>query len=206
MTQDHWNSIHAGRAADEFAWFEPVPSTLEYVVGNSTPDDPLIDVGGGASTLPIELIRRGYRDITVLDISDQALATSRAALWRHTDVVRWIHADIVHFEPARHWRIWHDRAAFHFLVDEADRSGYRSAAAAAVAPHGVLIVATFATSGPERCAGLPVRRCDVASLAAEFAPHFELLEGHALRPRPGTGDQRPYVVDVLRRTADPAVG
>lgn len=201
MSQVHWESIHTGRSPTEQAWFEPVPSTLALVRAHSRPSDSVIDVGGGASTLALELMRAMYHDVTVLDISKQALAQSRSALWQHTASMHWIHGDVCEFRPDRRWRVWHDRAVFHFLVDPADRDAYRAALDAAVAPDGVIIVSTFSPDGPERCAGLPVRRYDVASLAAEFAPAFQLIEGHELTPSSG-GDQRPYVAVVMRRTSN----
>ena len=67
------------------------------------------------------------------------------------------------------------------------------------APGGVVVVSTFGPDGPERCAGLPVRRYDCGSLAAEFEPDFELVSGGPIVPPIAAGDQRPYVAAVLRR-------
>ena len=199
MSEQHWDAIYATTDHTDLAWYEPVPSTLALVTAHSTPDDSVIDVGGVSGTLAIALAQRGYRDLTVLDISERGLDASRAALWQHTDVVTWIHADVTAFVPTRQWRLWHDRAVFHFLTDARDRDAYRSAASAAVEPGGTLVVATFAPDGPEHCAGLPVRRYDVAALAAQFAPEFDVVDGRRLTPPSSLGDQRPYVGAVLRR-------
>jgi trans-aconitate methyltransferase len=199
MSQAHWDSVYSVDNIDRLGWYEPVPSTLGLVTAYSTPADSLIDVGGGTSLLTLELARLGYRDLTVLDISERALGTSRAALREHVEIVSWIRADVTHYRPDRRWHLWHDRAVFHFLVEQDDREAYRSVAASAVEPGAILIVATFAPEGPERCAGLEVRRYDVAALAAEFAPDFDLIEGRSLVPVAGSGDQRPYIGVVLRR-------
>jgi 2-polyprenyl-3-methyl-5-hydroxy-6-metoxy-1,4-benzoquinol methylase len=199
MFEQHWDAIYATTDRADLAWYEPEPSTLAVVTAHSTPDDPVVDVGGASGTLAIALARRGYRDVTVLDISERGLDASRAELWQHTDVVTWIHADVTAFEPARQWRLWHDRAVFHFLTDARDRDAYRSAASSAVSPGGIAVVATFAPDGPEQCAGLPVRRYDVAALAAQFAPEFDFVDGQRLTPPSSLGDQRPYVGVVLRR-------
>ncbi len=201
MSEEHWDSIYARRRPEDLAWHEPLPSTLSLVTAFSDPPDRVIDVGGGASTLAMELVRRGYDDVTILDISEQALCASRTGMRQHTGAVHWVHADVLEFRPDRRWRLWHDRAAFHFLVEPAQRDGYRDVATTAVAAGGTLIVATFAPGGPDRCAGLPVERYTVAALAAEFAPTFELVEGHELVPPSADGDQRPYVAVVMRRTA-----
>ena len=199
MSQVHWDSVYATEHLDQLGWYEPVPSTLGLVTAYSTPEDSLIDVGGGASTLTLELARLGYRDLTVLDISERALGASRTALGEHVEVVSVIHADVTDYRPDRRWQLWHDRAVFHFLIGQDEREAYRSVAASAVEPGGILIVATFAPEGPDKCAGLEVRRYDVAALAGEFAPDFDLIEGRRLTPITETGDQRPYVVAALRR-------
>jgi trans-aconitate methyltransferase len=188
-------------ALDELGWYEPRASTLDLVMAYTTPADSLIDVGGAASPLAVELAELGYRDLTVLDISERALKASRTALHEHVEVVSWIRADVTRFRPDRRWQLWHDRAVFHFLVEQDDREAYRTVAASAVEPGGILIVATFAPEGPDKCAGLPVRRYDVATLAAEFAPDFDLIEGRRLIPIAAAGDQRPYVGAALRRVA-----
>src|SRR6185312_7252880 len=85
-----------------------------------------------------------------------------------SDVTRWI--------PPRRFGLWHDRAAFHFLTEEADRDAYRSVLSAALADDGQVILATFADDGPERCSGLPVRRYSTEALAKEFEGTLQLVE------------------------------
>lgn len=202
MSQAHWDSVYAVDNLDALGWYEPRASTLGLVTAFSTPADSLIDVGGGTSPLTLELARLGYQDLTVLDISERALGASRTALREHVEVVRWIRADVTRYRPDRRWQLWHDRAVFHFLIERDDREEYRAVAASAVEPGGILIVATFAPEGPDKCAGLDVRRYDVATLAGEFAPDFHLIEGRRLIPVAGAADQRPYIGAALRRTGE----
>ena len=44
------------------------------------PDEPVIDVGAGWSTLVDHLVERGYRDLTAIDLSATALQTVRDRL------------------------------------------------------------------------------------------------------------------------------
>jgi 2-polyprenyl-3-methyl-5-hydroxy-6-metoxy-1,4-benzoquinol methylase len=97
MSQAHWDSVYAANSLQELGWYEPVPSTLGLVTEYSTPADAVIDVGGGTSPLTMELARLGYRDLTVLDISERALGAARAALREHLKVVSWIHADVMRY-------------------------------------------------------------------------------------------------------------
>ncbi len=198
--EGHWDEIYATRPSHELGWYEPAPSTLELVTAHSTPANSVIDVGAGDGRLVDELLDRGYRDVTVLDVSGEALERARARLGPRADKVEWIHADVTRCVPARTWDLWHDRAVFHFLVEDDEREAYRAAAERAVSASGKLVIATFRTAGPDHCAGLPVRRYTVDSLPAAFAPTFEMVSvDHILPGQPPEGDQRPYVAAVLAR-------
>ena len=196
-SESHWDAVYRNRASEELGWYEPKPSTLELVRRHSRPSDPVIDVGAGDSRLVDELLRAGYDDLTMLDLSETALDRARSRLGPDGRV-RWIHADVTSWTPPRTWSLWHDRAVFHFLVTEEDRAAYASAARQAVSGEGKLIVATFAPDGPERCAGLPVERYDATTLAAALGPGFRSVEHREVRAGPeAVGDERPYVVVVF---------
>jgi trans-aconitate methyltransferase len=181
-------------------WYEPRPSTLDLVLRFSDRTDGVIDVGGGDSQLVDALVRAGYDQVAVLDLSETALGRAKVRLGSESGKVAWICADITRWTPPQHWDLWHDRAVFHFLVNEEDQETYKAAALDALPAGGRLIVATFAPEGPEQCAGLPVQRYDTDELAAVFAPEFELVEHHRLHPSPtDVGDTRPYIAVVLER-------
>jgi SAM-dependent methyltransferase len=193
----HWDDVYGARASAELGWYEPVPSTLEFVTANTTPTSSVIDVGGGDGGLAEELLDRGYGDLTVVDLSEVALDRAQERLGARAAVVTWVRADVTEFVPNRTWDLWHDRAAFHFLVDLERRDRYCRVAASAVRRGGVLVVATFSTDGPDQCAGLPVARYDIDSLPAAFAPEFAPVSVGPVKPRSSIGDQRPYIVAVL---------
>lgn len=197
-TSAHWDEVYEGRPVESFRWFEPQLSTLPLVLGRTGPDSSVIDVGGGTSRLIGELIRRGYGDVTLLDVSAEAVRAQQKLLGPLDDRVTLLQQDITTFTPGRTWDCWHDRAVFHFLTRPEQRQAYRTAAAQAVVDDGVMIVATFAEDGPDSCAGLPVCRYSVESLSAEFGPAFELVDGGTL-PTDPNGDPRPYVFGVFRR-------
>jgi SAM-dependent methyltransferase len=120
------------------------------------PDAPLIDVGGGSSRLTAALLDAGHSDITVLDLSEAALDLARGRLGPRADMVTWLAADLLTWQPTRQYAIWHDRAVLHFFTDPADRSRYVDNLRAALMSGGHAIIATFAPGGPEHCSGLPV--------------------------------------------------
>jgi len=173
--QDHWNAAYASKGATGVRWFEERPQIsldLIHLTGASTSTS-LIDVGGGASRLVDALIEEGWRSLAVLDLSAEAITAARERLGTRAVLVEWIVADATKWKPQRTYDIWHDRAAFHFLTEPADRAAYIAAMKAAIGPGGHAIVATFAPDGPERCSGLPVVRYDLDTLAAELGPSFK---------------------------------
>lgn len=151
----------------------------------------MIDVGGGASVLVDTLLAQGYTDLTVLDISRTALAKARERLGANSAQVEWICNDIRAFEPRRGYRLWHDRALFHFLNDPADQARYVEVLQAAVERGGQVIIATFAVGGPERCSGLDIIQYDGRRLMATIGTGFRLLwEGRETHRTPTGANQR----------------
>ncbi|MEJ2479541.1 MAG: class I SAM-dependent methyltransferase [Acidihalobacter sp.] len=176
--EKHWEAVYRDKTAEEVSWFQPSPElslALIEAAGMSR-QVPIIDVGGGASRLVDRLIEAGYGDVSVLDISSAALEQSRARLGVAADAVRWLQADITRAELPIRYRLWHDRAVFHFLVDAQARAAYLERLERHLEPGGQAIIATFSPDGPERCSGLPVQRYSAQSLAQALGERFRLIE------------------------------
>ncbi|MGB8278778.1 MAG: class I SAM-dependent methyltransferase [Methylovirgula sp.] len=176
--QNHWDNIYTTKAETEVSWFQesPAPSLDLIRSMSATPQASIIDVGGGASRLVDALLGDGFEAVTVLDLSENALAAAKARLGPASSKVRWLAADVTTWEPAEAYDLWHDRAAFHFLTEAADRAAYAERIARAVRPGGQVIIGTFALDGPERCSGLPVLRHDAVSIGAVLGDDFELID------------------------------
>lgn len=176
--QEHWEAVYRTKRTEDVSWFAPhLTTSLELIRATGiTLDQPILDVGGGASTLVDDLLEAGFRDVTVLDLSESALAAARARLGPAASRVGWTTGDITtHPLPARHFRVWHDRAVFHFLPDAADRDKYIAQVRRALVPGGHIVLGTFALDGPEKCSGLTVARYDATALQHVFGPEFELI-------------------------------
>ena len=206
MSRQHWEHLYATRAPGTLSWFqaEPAVSLALMEAAGVRPTDPVIDVGGGDSRLVDRLLDRGFTDVTVLDIAGAALEAARRRLGPRRDRVTWLAADVTRWQPEpAAYALWHDRAVFHFLVEEADRRAYLAALHRGLAPGGHAVFATFAPSGPPRCSGLPVRRYDADSLQATLGGAFDLresrLESH---PTPAGGSQD-FQWCLFRRVAQP---
>jgi trans-aconitate methyltransferase len=174
----HWDNVYASKSEAEVSWFQGSPAISLEMIRAANPDHgaDIIDVGGGASRLVDALLEGGYRNLTVLDLSANALKATKQRIGAAASTVDWIVADATSWRPQKIYDVWHDRAAFHFLTDPRDRAAYVERLRAALAPGGQVIIATFAPDGPEKCSGLPVQRHDSASLSAELGSEFELVE------------------------------
>ena len=176
--QAHWQNVYQTKDEQTVSWFQQRPDIsldLIHATGVDT-GAPIIDIGGGASRLVDALISEGFNAVSVLDLSEKALETSKARLGAEGAQVQWIVADITRWQPSQAYDVWHDRAALHFLTDPKDRAAYVERVLKTVRFGGHVIVGTFAPDGPERCSGLPVVRHDAASLGELLGSSFALAD------------------------------
>lgn len=173
-----WDAAYENRGATGVSWFQPNATTsIELVERLAIPNDAaVIDIGGGASLLVDALADRGFRDLTVLDVSKTALEMVRERRSGSSGPIALLHEDVLGWKPDRRFDLWHDRAVFHFLVNGNDRETFLGTLRSALRPGGIVIMATFAIDGPEFCSGLPVARYSPADLAEILGPDFEVVE------------------------------
>ncbi|QPF86253.1 class I SAM-dependent methyltransferase [Bradyrhizobium genosp. L] len=199
--QSHWQTVYLTKGEGQVSWSQasPQPSLrlIESVAGGR--DVSIIDVGGGASRLVDALLARGYRDVTVLDLSEAALASARERLAAAGKGVRWIAGDATVWQPPRTFDVWHDRAAFHFLVEEHDRAAYLDRLHYGLRPGGHAIIGTFAPDGPDKCSGLAVQRYDAAALSRTVGPGFALIAHEPHHHVTPWGAAQSFEFSVLRR-------
>jgi len=175
--QNHWERIYGTTAPEAVSWYRPhLEISLKLIVrAASDVSVSIIDVGG-ESTLVDDLLAHGYKDVTVLDVSQTAIDVSKKRLREASERVKWVVADITKTELAPTYDVWHDRAVFHFLTETSERTAYVRQVAHAVKPRGHVIVSTFGPEGQTKCSGLDVVRYDAESLHNEFGVHFNLLD------------------------------
>jgi SAM-dependent methyltransferase len=174
----HWQDVYATKSEKEVSWFQenPAPSLALIAASGLSHDAAIIDVGGGTSRLVDSLLDEGFRRLTILDLSANALAGAKKRLGPRAEGIDWIAVDVTAWEPSTTYDLWHDRAAFHFLTEPLDRDAYIARLSKALRPGGHAIIATFAADGPERCSGLPIVRYDPEGLARTLGSGFQLIE------------------------------
>jgi trans-aconitate methyltransferase len=199
--QSHWQNVYLSKGEQQVSWTQADPQPSLGLIEKFAPgrDASIIDVGGGASRLVDALLAHGFAAITVLDLSEAALQSAQARLGEQGATVQWIAADATAWQPAQSFDIWHDRAAFHFLVEQSDRAGYIERLNAGVKPGGHAIIATFAPDGPEKCSGLQVQRYDPESLSRTIGSAFDLVEHQGHRHVTPWGAAQSFQFSVLRR-------
>jgi 2-polyprenyl-3-methyl-5-hydroxy-6-metoxy-1,4-benzoquinol methylase len=202
-TRKHWEETYERKKITELSWYQARAETSIRLIARASSghNAPMIDVGGGASTLVDTLLAENYSNLTVLDIAEPAIRSAAQRLGAAGSIVKWIAADITQVSLPQQYEIWHDRAVFHFLTDAEQRRPYVTKAAASVSVGGHLIIATFAIDGPQKCSGLEVSRYDSRSLHAEFAEHFELIESLNEIHHTPSGTEQKFVYCLLRKSA-----
>lgn len=202
MNQDeHWERIYRTQAPTEVSWYQPEARLSLDLIRRVAPDldTPIIDVGGGASTLVDGLLDAAYQAVTVLDLAPAALALAQQRLGRRAARVTWMVADVLAASlPPAGYGVWHDRAVFHFLTDPADRARYVGQTQRAVRPGGHVIVASFGPEGPTRCSGLDVVRYSPEAMHREFGSDFRLLESVREDHRTPSGSSQAFVYCLCR--------
>lgn len=173
----HWENIYSTKMPNEVSWTQEVPQTSLRFIHNAnlSKSASIIDVGGGDSRFVDFLLNEGFRNITVLDISEHALSRAKQRLGSRSALVRWISADVTEFIPDDLFDFWHDRAAFHFLTTESQIHQYLSIARRAVRNEGYITIGTFSTDGPKKCSGLDVRQYNEETLSTELQNGFEKI-------------------------------
>ncbi len=77
--KEHWENIYQTKELTDVSWYQPVPETSLAMIKKLqvSKDSRMIDVGGGDSFLAEFLLNLGYTNITVLDISANAIEKAK---------------------------------------------------------------------------------------------------------------------------------
>ena len=176
--KNHWEQIYQTKKPDQVSWYQPTPVTsLSFFEQYNVPKEAkIIDIGGGDSFLVDHLLNRGYKDITVLDISESSLERAKSRLGDRSGLVKWIVEDAATFEPTERYDFWHDRAAFHFLTKEDEIQNYINTVQQSINPSGILVLGTFSVQGPKKCSGIEIKQYSETSMTDRLKGTFEKIK------------------------------
>jgi len=175
--KDHWEGIYKDKFPSEVSWYQKDPIFSLSLIKNLLleRDENIIDVGGGASTLVDSLIEEEFKNITVLDLSSNALALAKKRLGEKAELINWEIEDVTNYVSEHEYTLWHDRAVFHFLTEKSDREKYRKVLESSVRDGGYVIIAAFSIGGPTKCSGLDTVQYDAEKLKNELGVSFKLI-------------------------------
>lgn len=175
--KEHWNKVYETKKPTEVSWYEPMPEiSLSYITECKLEKDAaIIDIGGGDSFLAEFLLAQGFSDITVVDISENALERAKERLGEKSEEINWIVADASSFRPERKYDLWHDRAVFHFLTEDTQIKNYLATVNDAIKPGGFLVMGTFSENGPTKCSGLEIKQYSITQMQELFSDGFSTL-------------------------------
>ena len=173
----HWENIYQTKNIDGVSWYQETPyESIVLIKKFSTTDsDMIIDIGCGKSFLADNLLKLNYKNITLVDISLNALKEVKERL--NNKSLNFIETDVLNLKLERTFDIWHDRAVFHFITNKKSVEKYISLCNEYIGEGGKLIIGTFAEDGPLKCSGLEIKRYSVENLKELFKENFEFIEG-----------------------------
>jgi SAM-dependent methyltransferase len=199
MRKEHWENIYSTKAMTEVSWFQEVPETslelIKRVAKNK--DASIIDIGGGDGFLVDELIQLGYNNITVLDISENAINRAKARIGKLAEKVKWIVSDITEFVPTEKYDVWHDRAVFHFITQGEDINSYKELVGSAIS--GYFILATFSDEGPNKCSGLEICKYSELDLQKQFEEAFNVVDSFKENHNTPFGTTQNFTFSVFQK-------
>jgi len=198
----HWENIYQKKEIDGVSWYQKVPiESLQlikkYSISNS---DKIIDIGCGKSFLADNLLELNYTNISLVDISSNALKEVKERLQNKS--LNFIETDILNFYSNDKYDIWHDRAVFHFITDSEGIKKYISLCNEYINKEGVLIIGTFAEDGPLKCSGLEIKRYSVDQISDLFKETFELVESFKMLHKTPFDTEQIFSFCVLRKFTD----
>lgn len=204
MKPNFWDEVYQSKSEKEVSWFQEMPlKSLELIDElKLLPGDSIIDIGGGESRLVDQLLLKGFHDISILDISFVALDKTRMRLGENSKFVKFINSDITKFIPLEKYKLWHDRATFHFLTNFDDIENYLRIANEGIAHDGYLIVSTFSKSGPEKCSGLSISQYSDTDLKKMFEKYFTNIRCFESTHTTPWGTRQNFVYCGFKRRAD----
>jgi ubiquinone/menaquinone biosynthesis C-methylase UbiE len=176
--KEHWENVFQTKDTSKVSWHQPAPTTSLQLIDTLklNKSDKIIEVGCGDSFLADRLLQKGYSEITLLDIADKALETIKIRLGDDAKKINFISADITNFQFDIKYRLWHDRAVFHFLIEERDIQKYVLNVSSCIVSGGFLIISTFSKNGPDMCSDLSVQQYSEKEMVDTFNNYFTKIE------------------------------
>ena len=199
--KEHWEKVYATKSDQDVGWYQRIPETSLKLILKYTDskDMAIVDAGGGNSHLSARLFDCGYTNLTILDISRNALIRSKNRFKTESKKIHFIETDILDFVFDKPFDMWHDRAVFHFLTDADEITRYAQVAYDNIIQGGYLILGSFSVTGPKSCSGLPITQYDQEKLNRVFHDQFDLVECFEDAHTTPSGNSQNFIWSVFKK-------
>ncbi len=199
-SENHWNSIYEKMELTSCSWYQAEAKESIYWMDKigMLPNDDIIDIGGGDSLLVTNLLDRGFTNITCLDISEKAINRAKIQLGGQQNEINWIVSDVLNFSKKSRYKLWHDRACFHFLTNTEEQKKYIKNAYESIQSGGYIILSTFSTDGPTKCSGIGVQQYSEEQIEEQFSSHFQVLHTARMNHSTPSGFVQNFIYAVLQ--------
>lgn len=176
--KQHWENVFSSKQENEVSWYQQKPETsINFFIENDIPKEAkIIDIGGGDSYLIDYLLEMGYKNLFLLDISENAIQRIKNRLGAKAEKVTFIVSDVLDFQSETTFDVWHDRASFHFLTADEDIQKYQKIVTNSIASNGFLFMGTFSENGPLKCSGLEITQYSESKFETIFGNVFEKIK------------------------------
>ena len=176
--KQHWENVFANKQAHEMSWTQEFPTVvIDYISEiNLAKDASIIDVGGGESNLAAELLKLGYTNISVLDISANAIEKAKQKMGNDAQKIQWVVSDITAFQPVTKYDFWYDRAVFHFLTEAESIAKYKDILLKSLNLNAHFLLGTFSENGPKKCSGLDIKQYSETNMLAVFQNNLQMVK------------------------------
>jgi 2-polyprenyl-3-methyl-5-hydroxy-6-metoxy-1,4-benzoquinol methylase len=173
----HWENIYETKKINEVSWFQEVPKISLDLIASIEIDrkDKIIDIGSGKSYLIDNLLKKSYTNISILDISKNALDEVKQRTKSEINYGNFYCSNILKLNTDTKFKLWHDRAVFHFLTKKNEINNYIKICENHIDINGFLIIGTFSEKGPLKCSGLEITRYSVNEIEKLFSNKFSLI-------------------------------
>jgi len=198
----HWENIYQTKKIDGVSWYQETPSeSIELIKKFSTTNsDMIIDIGCGKGFLADNLLKLDYKNITLVDISKNALKEVKERV--NNKSLNFIETDVLNLKSEQTFDVWHDRAVFHFITEKKSVEKYISLCNKYISEEGKLIIGTFAEDGPLKCSGLEIKRYSINNLKELFKENFEFIEGFKKLHSTPFDTQQSFTFCVFKRATN----
>jgi len=113
--------------------------------------------------------------------------------------VKWFVADITEFNPPEKFDLWHDRAVFHFLTNQADIEKYVQTVENNIARNGYLVIGTFSNNGPDICSGLRIEQYSEKKIKPIFESGFRFINYFTENHQTPSGSQQNFLFTIFQK-------